>query len=80
MTNTATRGRPSTVDTGRKVAQHLQRIGTESAPSRYIVQQLAAQGYVEFASKHTGRRGRPALEPQLTGRARALLNLARGWN
>ena len=79
MTDTAKRGRPSTIATGKQIAAVLKTIGTESSPSRYITQQLAEQGYVEFIAQRTGARGRPRQEPVLTPQGTRLLNLARNW-
>lgn len=47
--------------------------------SRFLKLQLVGLGYVTTAEVHTGGRGRPAYDYQLTGKGRGLVALSANW-
>ena len=78
-TQTRGRGRPSKTETGKQRAALLKTIGTENAPSRFILMQLAEAGLVQFEAEKTGTRGRPRHVATLTGKGRNLVALSARW-
>jgi len=80
MTNTETkaaRGRPATFANRDAIVAALRAIHTgdaENIPSRHLLLKLVEMGRVEMkTAEPTGKRGRPAHVPALTGKARSWL-------
>lgn len=73
------RGRPAFEDTNKGLALVLREIQSGNPVSRFIATKLVAKGLVDAVPVDTGKRGRPPIEYQLSGRGRGLLGLAASW-
>lgn len=81
MSNTVNtkRGRPALLDNKRAVADLLIN-GDPNNLSHFLKHKLADAGFLKLVPVPSGKRGRPALNVELTGRAKGFVALARNWN
>lgn len=80
MTTNTQKGRPATFASNKAVAAALQAVqSNEKSLSRFLKLQLAEKGLLEAVSEQSGKRGRPRLTYQLTGKGRGLVALSKNW-